>query len=216
MKIFLDTADVACARALARWGAFAGATTNPLLLARAGITVERAVAELCGAVGGEIFAQARGDSAAALIADAERLSALAPGRVIVKLPTHEAGLEAMHALADRRIATAATAIFRASQALLAARAGALYAIPFWHRIAEAGGRPEAEVQLAAELFQRLHGSGLRPRLLCASLRDLDQAMAALAAGAHAITVAPAVARALLEHPGTTAAVAQFDAAHGEE
>src|SRR5262249_26282086 len=102
------------------------------------------------------------------------------------------------------------------QALLAARAGACYAIPFWHRIGQQGGVPSEEVGLAARLLDSLRASGIRARLLCASLHDAREAIAALAAGGHALTVSGDVARALLDDPGTRAAVEEFERAAGEE
>jgi len=212
MRIFLDTADHHVARQLWSWGSFSGVTTNPILLARAGISVEDAMAELGRTTSGDLFAQAVGKTAAALADDGARLAQLVPGRIIVKIPTTPYGLEAMRLLAGRNVLTAATAIFRASQAVLAARAGATWVIPFWHRIAEAGGDPVREVADSANFLERMLSSGLRARVLCASLRTADEAVAALRAGATGITVGPDVAHALLADPGTKAAVEQFDQA----
>src|SRR5262245_48422788 len=153
MRIFLDTADPKAVRALARWGCFAGVTTNPILLARARLTAQAAMPALAEAIGGEIFAQAGGGSAEDIARDAAGLAQLVPGRMVIKIPATPVGLEAMHRLADQHIPVAATAIFRAAQALMAARAGAIYAIPFWHRIAEAGGDPVAEVRDATAFFE---------------------------------------------------------------
>ena len=212
MRIFLDTADHRVAQKLWSWGSFSGVTTNPILLARAGVTVEGAIAALARVTSGDLFAQAVGGTAAALADDGARLCDLAPGRMIVKIPTTSYGLEAMRLLAGRNVLTAATAIFRASQAVLAARAGATWVIPFWHRIAEAGGDPAREVAEAAAFLERMQSSGLRSRVLCASLRSADEAVAALRAGATAVTVGPEVAEALLADPGTKAAVDEFDRA----
>src|SRR5215831_15411540 len=210
MRIFLDTADLAAVRELARWGCFSGVTTNPLLLARAAVRAAEIVPALAEAIGGELFVQA-GDAE-----EGTRLAQLAPGRVVIKVPVVPSGLEAIRQLAAERIPTAATAVFKAAQALLAARAGALYAIPFWHRIAEAGGDPEREVRDAAGFFERMTPTGQRARVLVASLRTPEQAVAALRAGAYAITVKPELARALLADPGTSAAVEEFARARGEE
>jgi fructose-6-phosphate aldolase 1 len=209
VRIYLDTADAGVARELFSWGCFSGATTNPILLARAGVSVERAIEGLAAALSGEIFAQTRGATGSELCDEGYRLASLAPGRIVVKVPMSEAGLAAIALLKARHVPTAATALYRASQALLAARAGATYAIPFWHRIGAAGGDPAAEVGEAARWLERLTASGIRARVLCASLRTAAEATAALAAGAHALTVSPEVARALADHPGTRAAVEEF-------
>jgi fructose-6-phosphate aldolase 1 len=212
MRIFLDTADHRIAQKLWSWGSFSGVTTNPILLARAGASVEAAMADLGRATSGDLFAQAVGKTAQALADDGARLAQLVPGRIIVKIPTTPSGLEAMRLLSDKNVLTAATAIFRASQAVLAARAGATWVIPFWHRIAETGGDPAREVADSANFLERMLSSGVRSRVLCASLRSADEAVAALRAGATGITVSPDVAAALLVDPGTQAAVKQFDQA----
>lgn len=216
MRIFLDTTDPAEAAELWAWGCFAGVTTNPILVARAGQPVEQVVEALGAAMPGEVFAQARGATADALTADGERLAALLPGRMVIKIPAIPAGLEAMRRLKERDVLTAATAIFRAGQALLAARAGASHVIPFWCRLREAGGDPAHEVTQAVTFVERLASAGVRARVLTASLRTAADAEAALSAGSHAITVAPDVARALLADEGTRAAVAAFDAVSGDE
>lgn len=210
MRFYLDTADHREVRELYDWGCFAGVTTNPIILARAGTTVEKAIRELSQVMPGEIFAQAVGKTAAAIADDGARLAALAPGRMIIKVPITPAGIEAIRLLAQRNVLTAATAVFRATQAVMAARAGAAHVIPFWHRIGESGGDPAREVTDSAHLLERLASAGIRPRVLCASLRTPEQAISALRAGAHAITVGPDVARAMLDDAGTRAAVAQFD------
>jgi transaldolase len=216
MRIFLDTADAPAAAQLWGWGCFAGVTTNPILLARARVGVEEALRALAQATTGDLFAQARGQTAAALLEDGARLAELAPGRVLVKIPATPAGLEAIRRLGERNVLCAATAIFHAAQAVLAARAGATWVIPFWRRIAEAGGDPAREVGDAAHFLERMASSGVRARVLCASLRSADEATAAMRAGASAITVSPEVARALLADPGTDAAVAQFERPAGDE
>lgn len=74
VKLFLDTADEAAVEGLWGLGAFAGITTNPVLLARAGVTVEQVIAR-CRALDVErIFVQATGDDREAIVRDAMRLA----------------------------------------------------------------------------------------------------------------------------------------------
>jgi TalC/MipB family fructose-6-phosphate aldolase len=211
MRLYLDTADVGEARALASWGAFAGVTTNPILLARAGLDLRGAAVALAEAQPGDVFVQVAGDDADALEAEVRGLCALVPTRLMVKLAPTPAGLEVMSRLRDERIWTAATALFTLGQALLAANAGADVLIPFFSRMVEAGADAERDVADMVKLCERRGG---RPRVLVASVKTPADVLAVARCGAWGATVPPAVARELLRSSGTEAALSRFDAASG--
>jgi transaldolase len=218
MRLYLDTADVAEVRALASWGAFAGVTTNPILLARAGLDLRGAAAALAEAQPGDVFVQVAGDDADALEAEVRSLCALVPTRLMVKLEPTPIGLEVMSRLRDERIWTAATALFTLGQALLAANAGADVLIPFYSRMAEAGADAQRDVADMVKLCERRGG---RPRVLVASLKTPEDVLNVARSGAWGATIPPVVARDLLRSSGTEAALARFhDAAaagpRGEE
>lgn len=209
MRLYLDTADVAEARSLARWGAFAGVTTNPILLARAGLDLRGAATALAEAQPGDVFVQVAGNDADALEAEVRSLCALVPTRLMVKLEPTPVGLEVMSRLRDERIWTAATALFTLGQALLAANAGADVLIPFYSRMVEAGADAERDLADMVKLCERRGG---RPRVLAASLKTPADVLTAARCGAWGATIPPAVARELLRSSGTEAALARFHAA----
>jgi TalC/MipB family fructose-6-phosphate aldolase len=209
MRLYLDTADAAEARALSRWGAFAGVTTNPVLLAGAGLDLRGAAVALAEAQPGDVFVQVAGDDPDTVEAEVRSLSTLVPTRLMVKLPPTPVGLEVMSRLRDERIWTAATALFTLGQALLAANAGADVLIPFFSRMAEAGADAERDVADMVALCERRGG---RPRVLVASLKTPGEVLAVARRGAWGAAIPPAVARELLRSDGTEAALARFHAA----
>ena len=95
-----------------------------------------------------------------MIADGRRLSALAPN-IVVKLPICAEALAATHQLASEGVRVNMTLVFSATQALLAANAGARYISPFVGRfddIAEDG------ISQLADVTQRSTVRGLHRQL----------------------------------------------------
>lgn len=206
MRLYLDTADVSLITPLSAWGCFAGVTTNPVILAGAGMTPAQAVATLTEAQPGDVFVQVGGDDPDQMEQVIRELNALAPPRVMVKVPPTPVGLAVMHRLRDERIWTAATALFTLGQALLAANAGADILIPFYGRMAEAGVDPQREIQDMVALCQRRGG---RPRVLVASLKTVDQVLEAERLGAWAATIPVGLAEELIRHPGSDRVLERF-------
>ena len=127
MKFFIDTADLEEIAEAKSWGCLAGVTTNPSLYAKTGGKLEDfephmlKIAELCEGL--PVSAEATANTAEGMVEQGRRLSALAPN-IVVKLPICEAGLAACRTLADEGVRVNMTLIFSATQALLAANAGA--------------------------------------------------------------------------------------------
>lgn len=212
-RLFLDSADTA---AWSRWlptGVFHGVTTNPLLLARAGLACDvptlARLAERAAALGArEIHLQTWGDDEQALADNGRRLAAAVAGTLPapLKVPATAAGLRAAARLRDEGHAITLTAVFTPGQVLAAAAAGAAYAAPYLGRLDDAGRDGRATVLAMHAL---LRGTGSPLRLLVASLRSAEQVAELAAQGLDTFTVGPAVAEALLGETLTDAAAAAF-------
>ncbi len=209
MRLYLDTANLEDIRRLWSWGAFAGVTTNPLILARAGLTPEAAVTSIGEAQTGDVFVQVVGDDPDEMERQIRDLEALVPSRTMFKLPPTPAGLAVMHRLRDERIWTAATALFTLGQGLLAAGSGADILIPFYSRIAGEGRDPE---RVVGDIIDHTTTRGGRPRALVASLKTVEQVLAVARMGAWGVTVQPELAEELIRDSGSSAALARFEAA----
>lgn len=120
----LDTANVAEVERLARIYPLAGVTTNPSIIAAGKVPVWDVLPRLQKAVGpeGTLFAQTMSRDAQGMVEEAKRLSNAVPG-IVVKIPVTAEGL-AIKLLKKEGIPTLGTAVYSASQGLLAALAGA--------------------------------------------------------------------------------------------
>lgn len=209
MRLYLDTADLESIRRYTAWGAFAGVTTNPVILAQAGLSPDEAVSGLSDAQPGDVFVQVDGDDPDVMERRVRDLNAMVPARTMIKLPPTPSGLAVMHRLRDERIWTAATALFSLGQALLAANAGADILIPFFHRISEHGQDPVEVVRDVVDLSVRRGG---RPRVLVASLKRVEDILSVARLGAWGATIPPELAEDLIHHRGTRAVLERFAAA----
>src|SRR5580704_18858373 len=133
MKIFIDSADLAEIKEAATLGLIDGCTTNPSLLAKVGRKIETAIPEICDIVDGPVSAEVVATEYEAMLKEGHALANLHKN-VVVKVPLTADGLRAVRTLKKEGIRTNVTLCFSASQALLAAKAGAAYISPFVGRI----------------------------------------------------------------------------------
>lgn len=220
LSLLLDSADP---DAWAEWlstGLFQGVTTNPTLLRRAARPchldeLERLTHEALDRGMQEIHLQAWGGDAETLSACGAALGALAPGRVLVKLPITRPGAAAGRRLIATGVPVTFTACYEVHQVLLAAALGARYIAPYLGRIVDLGRDGHADL---IAMQQALDGVGASTRLLVASLRQPTDLTRLATAGVSCFTLAPAVAADLFSATATAEAAAQFErdaAAAGE-
>ena len=218
LHLLLDSADPA---AWAEWlpsGLFHGVTTNPTLLLRAARPcrldeLERLTREALDRGMQEIHLQAWGGDAEALAACGAGLAALAPGRVLVKLPITRAGAAAAHSLIAEGCPVTFTACYEPAQVLLAAALGADYIAPYLGRITDLGRDGHAELtrmQRIVEGVARPVQAGAALRLLVASLRSAEDLARLAAEGLDTFTISPAIAAELFAVEPTLAAADQFE------
>jgi transaldolase len=155
----------------------------------------------------EIHLQAWGGDADNLAACGAALAALAPGRVLVKLPITRAGAEAARRLIATGVPVTLTACYAVHQVLLAAALGATYIAPYLGRIGDLGRDGHADL---IAMQQVLDGVGASTRLLVASLRHPTDLNRLAAAGVGCFTLAPSVLADLFAVAPTAEAAAQFE------
>ena len=210
MEFFVDSADIEAIRELCSFLPIDGVTTNPTIITKSGKEPERVFAELCEVLTEEqkIIAQVVATDYEGILAEAERIAALRGGKnIVVKIPVTREGLRAIPAVKAKGISVLATGIYSPDQAFWAAKAGADYLAPYVNRMCNYGDG----VGQVMELVQTLAQYGMSAKVCAASFKNVDQVHQLLAAGVPAITVAPDVIRAMVDHPGTAIAMDEFTA-----
>ena len=205
MQIFIDTAEIEVLRELAGTGLVDGVTTNPSLIAKAGKNFLSTIAEIAEIIPGPISAEVAATDAKTMIAEGEKLARIATN-VVVKVPLTWDGLKATRALADQSIPVNVTLCFSATQALVAAKAGAAYISPFVGRLDDHGADG---MELLHEIRSIYDTYGLDTEILAASIRSSAHVKAAALAGADCATIPPAVFRDLVKHPLTDRGLETF-------
>ena len=205
MKFFVDTADLKEIRELAETGLLDGVTTNPSLIAKSGGDLKATIKEICAIVEGPVSAEVGATEADAMIAEGEKLAAIAEN-VVVKVPLTWDGLKACRALSEAEIPVNVTLCFNANQALLAAKAGAMFISPFVGRLDDAG---EDGMQVVRDICTIYDNSLFETEILAASIRTVNHVKLAAIAGADVATVPPQIIRDLVKHPLTDKGLAAF-------
>ena len=137
MKLFIDTAKIEEIRDMAQYEIVSGVTTNPTLIARAGVKLEDAIKEISDLINGPISAEVAEADAETMIEQGKQLSKI-NSNVVIKLPMTLQGIKACKELTNLGIKTNVTLVFSPSQALLAMEANATYFSPFLGRMDDNG------------------------------------------------------------------------------
>jgi len=205
MKFFIDTAEIDEIRDLAATGMVDGVTTNPSLILKSGRDILEVTKEICDIVEGPVSAEVTATEASTMIAEGTRLAAIAPN-IAVKVPLTWDGLRACKALTDGGHMVNVTLCFSASQALLAAKAGATFISPFIGRLDDIGLEG---MDLIADIRQIYDNYDFKTQILAASIRSVNHVAAAAKIGADVATIPPSVLKKLADHPLTDKGLAAF-------
>lgn len=212
-RLFLDSADRAAWDEWLPTGIFHGITTNPTILANAGVSntlaeLSRLSHEAFEADVAEFQAQTWGRTHENLISNGRILAALDP-RMVVKVPITREGAIAAATLKAEGVRITMTAVYTAHQALSAAAIGADYVAPYLGRMNDSGRDGFAEIAAMQEIIQ---ASGSPTRVLVASLRDANDLVRLGRLGLDTFTFSPKVAAALFAEELTEAAAEVFEKA----
>jgi transaldolase len=205
MEFFLDTAEMKEIEAGLEWGMVDGVTTNPSLVAKAGKAYLPTVQEIAKLVPGPVSGEVLATEYEEIMSQGHRLAALADN-VVVKVPLTPDGLRAVKALKKEGIRTNVTLCFSATQALLAAKAGAAYISPFVGRLDDIA---EEGMELVEQIMTIYDNYGFDTKVLVASVRHPIHIVQAGMLGAHVATIPFKVLEQLYKHPLTDAGLERF-------
>ena len=205
MKFFIDTANVDEIRKTNDLGLLDGVTTNPTLVSREGREFKSLIKEICSIVEGPVSAEVVSIEAEGMITEAREIAKLADN-IVVKIPLIEDGLKAVKALAGEGIKTNITLCFSATQALMAAKAGAAYISPFVGRLDDLSVRG---MDLVEEILSIYDNYGFDTEVIVASIRNPTHVVDAALVGADIATIPYKVIQQLIRHPLTDIGLENF-------
>ena len=206
MKFFLDTANLNEIREAAALGLVDGVTTNPSLVAKeGGVDFKQHVATICEIVDGDVSVEVTSLDTEGMLREGRGYAVIAPN-VVVKCPLTTDGLKATRKLTSEGIKVNVTLCFSASQAILAAKAGAAYISPFIGRLDDIG---QNGLELLAEIVQIYNNYKWKTEVLAASIRNPIHVIEAARIGADVATMPFKVMQQLINHPLTEKGLDQF-------
>jgi transaldolase len=209
MKFFIDTADLDEIKEVNDMGILDGVTTNPSLMAKVGIKGEKAIVDhyrkICEMVHGDISAEVTATDFKGIIEEGKKLAAI-HSNIVVKVPMIKDGVKAIKWLTDNGIRVNCTLVFSAGQAILAAKAGAVYVSPFIGRIDDTGWEGIELIGQIANIFSVQHYT---TQILAASIRTSNHIVQCAGLGAHVCTCPIGPILGLLKHPLTDIGLAKF-------
>jgi transaldolase len=205
MKFFIDTANIDEIQKGLEMGMVDGVTTNPSLVAKESMPFQEIVAEICRIVDGPVNAEVVSLEAEGMVSEAKELVKIADN-IVIKIPMIVEGLKAVKKLAAEGIKTNVTLVFSATQALMAAKAGATFVSPFVGRLDDIGN---PGMDLIGDIVTIYDNYGLQSEIIVASVRSPQHVLDAALIGADIATIPLKVITQLAKHPLTDIGMQQF-------
>ena len=205
MKFFIDTANIDEIKKGVEMGMVDGVTTNPSLVAKENMQFEELVTEICKIVDGPVNAEVVSLEAEGMLSEAKELVKISDN-IVIKIPMIVEGLKAVKKLTAEGIKTNVTLVFSATQALMAAKAGATFVSPFVGRLDDIGN---PGMDLISDIDTIYGNYGLQSEIIVASVRSPQHVMDAALIGADIATIPLKVITQLAKHPLTDIGMQQF-------
>jgi len=185
-----------------------GVTTNPSIL-KADLPFDyfthlKAIKTLCGER--TFHVQLASLMCEDMLKEAETIWAELGKDVYLKIPMTEEGVKATKEVKARGGKVTATAIYYTFQGVMAIHAGADYLAPYCNRMEN---NDIDFVQTIEELRTLIDRDGYNAKILAASFKNVKQVTAAIAAGAHCVTVQPALLKTAMHSALVSDAVEAF-------
>ena len=207
MQLFLDGSDIGKIRKFSELGLIDGVTTNPSIILKSGKNMFDVISELAHIVSGSVSAEVSALDSEKMVEEGIRLSKIAEN-VTVKLPITWDGLAACNTLSKKGISVNMTLCFSASQALLAAKAGAEYVSPFIGRLDDLN---IDGVNLITDIKLIYSNYKFSTKILAASIRTINHVKQCARIGADVATIPIDIFEKLVNHPVTDSGLSQFTA-----
>ena len=208
MKFFIDTANVKEIREAYDMGIISGCTTNPSLIAKEGRDYTETLKEIASFLDGPISGEVKADTVKAedMVKEGREIASLSKN-MVVKIPMTGEGLKAVKELSKEGIKTNVTLVFSATQAILAARAGATYVSPFLGRLDDISSDGLILIEDIMEIFSMY--PDIETEVICASVRHPIHVVECAKLGADIATVPFKVVKQMIAQPLTDIGIEKF-------
>lgn len=205
MNIFLDTANIDEIKKVNELGLLDGITTNPSIISKSGRKFTEVIKEIASLVEGPVSAEVIAEDFDGMIKEGKELAAISDN-IVVKVPLTLTGMKVVNVLSNEGIPTNVTLCFSASQALLAAKAGATFISPFLGRLDDIS---HDGLDLISEIREIYDNYGYDTQILAASIRHPIHFKEVAIRGADCVTLPYGVFAQLLSHPLTDIGLQKF-------
>lgn len=206
MKIFIDTANLDEIKEANDMGILDGVTTNPSLVAKEGHKDFKSMLEkICAIVNGDVSAEVVSTNSGDILKEGRELAKI-HSNIVVKVPLIKEGLKAVKVFSDEGIRTNVTLCFSASQAILAAKAGAYIISPFVGRLDDIS---QNGMELISQIVQIYGNYNYQTQVLVASVRHPLHFVDGALIGADIATMPFKVIEQLAKHPLTDIGLDKF-------
>lgn len=209
MDILFDTANLDDIERLTPIYPVTGVTTNPSILKKEGqIDFYAHLKRIRSIIGPDrtLHVQVLAKDAQGMIDEAHRLLDKIDANVYPKIPTTEAGIQAMRTLKEEGVRVTATAIYSKTQGFLAIATGVDYLAPYYNRMQSLDIDTRGMISTLASFIDRFDAPS---KIMAASFKNISQVSHALESGAHAVTLSPKLLRQALSAPMIEDAVDAF-------
>lgn len=206
MKIILASADLDDIRWAADAGLLDAVLTTPAMLGDADGPSERELlADICRAAGTPVYVSVHAIDPADIYRDGRELARLSDA-IVVQVPLVEDAIVAIRRLCGDGVHVAATLVFTAAQAILAAKAGAQSVVTPIDHLDAVG---QSGVQVVRDLRAVFDASATECDVIAVRPATASQFTDCALAGADGVAVRADVLRNLLLHPLTDRGLDQF-------
>lgn len=205
MKLFVDTGNVQDIQALADIGIIDGVTTNPSLLAKERGDYRKILKQICQIVKGPVSGEVVATDYAGMLREGRDLASI-DEHIVVKVPLTRDGIKACKTLSGEGTHVNVTLCFSATQALLAAKAGASYISPFVGRLDDISTTGMTLIREIVDIYDNYE---FTTEVLVASVRNPIHIVEAARIGADVATCPPAVIEQCFKHPLTDVGLKKF-------
>lgn len=205
MKIFLDSANVNDIKEMVELKLIDGITTNPTLLAREGGDFMNVLKEIVTIVNGPVNVEPVSPTVEGIFEEAKEFAKIGDN-IVIKIPFTEEGIKAANGLLKGGVRVSFTLVFSVNQAILAAKIGADYVIPFVGRLDDSG---QCGMDIVRDIVKIYKNYNFKTLVLAASIRTTQHIVDAALCGADIVTIPKAVIEQMIKHPLTDAGIKKF-------